>query len=156
MSLVDKNPLITSRPEPPKRPQQKINRVVIQRPMAREAVSNNKDESFFAGRQSMPAHEIGESLRSDSKVRNYFKQELGLGSDSKVDSEIKKIEEKLSKSAGGHITKSGIEKMIADEYWNEKRDLNEKMKGGITNEEIEELNRNKKINLFLKNKFGIK
>ena len=45
---------------------------------------------------------------------------------------------------------------MAEEYWNEKHYLEEKLKGGITTQESKEIARRKKINQFLNKKFGIK
>ena len=45
---------------------------------------------------------------------------------------------------------------MLEESWNEKNDVKEKLKGGVTAQEIKEIARRKKINQFLNKKFGIK
>lgn len=149
MPFINKNPLISNKPELPKKPDAKM----PQNPVIKK---EHKDESWFRGRPQVSKYEIGRSLRKDPKTRNYLKRELKLKNQKEVDAKITELEKRIPERFGGFIDKAEAKRSMYEEYWNEKRDIREKLKDGITVQESKEIAKRKKEGEFLKKKFGIK
>lgn len=144
MPFINKNPLISNRPELPKRPDPKI---IKKEP---------KSESLFGGKSQISRYEFKRYLEKNKDVRNELAKELKLKPWSpEMNAEIKKIEERVPKRFGGSIDIAEAKRSVVEEYWNAKYDVKEKMKGGITAREVKEINKRKKEDEFLKRKLGL-
>ncbi|OGZ63193.1 MAG: hypothetical protein A3C58_00040 [Candidatus Staskawiczbacteria bacterium RIFCSPHIGHO2_02_FULL_34_10] len=87
-------------------------------------------------------------LDKNTRFLEELARESGLEPESsEMKVEIERVKEKMSNFS---------KRSMAEEYWNEKHYLEEKLKGGITTQESKEIARRKKINQFLNKKFGIK
>ncbi len=149
MSFIEKNPLIVSKPEVPQKPANFKQELVHKMP--------SQDESFFKDRPRVSKREIEKSLEKDRQLRGALRRELRLSEGKDLNKQIDNIKEKLSGHYGSYITKLGAKKLLGHkEYWDEKRDIAEKMKGGITPQEKKEIDTNRGVVGFLKKKFGIK
>ena len=146
MPLFDKKPLVPSKSEPFKNPGLKITSPI-----------DNKKEDLFGGRSQVSRYELKNKFERDPKIRSELARKLKLSPYSQeMNDEIKKMEGKIPERFGSFIDKAEAKRLVADEYWNEKRDANEKSKDGITVQESKEIKKRETAFEFLKRKFGIK
>ena len=127
--------------------------------------AHSKDPSLFGGKSQVSKFHIHRALTKNPYLsvqeRDRIKREFRLPNKwGAVDKEMAKIEERaIDYNKDGMITKSELErsrKGTNSPYWKKKRDLAEKMKGGITKEESWEVAREAKREKFFKDKFGLK
>src|SRR3989344_817507 len=117
---------------------------------------NMEDKSFFKGRSQLARFEIKKSLEKNKAIRTELAKELKLKAYSKeMDAQLKKVQEMLPERFGGFIDKAEAKRAMYEEYWNKKYDLREKMKDGLTVQEIKEMKRREKAGEFLKKKLGL-
>lgn len=134
-----------NKPDPFKKPDSKI--PLFKKPLQK---IQGQGESFFEEGHQISRYKIDRSLRKNINTRNYLKRQLGLKSQKEVDEEISKLEGRIPKRFGGFIDSAEAKKLITEEYWNAKHDMQKNPK------DFKEIKKREKEYKFLKNKFRIK
>lgn len=126
------------------------------KPGARPSAPAQKDDSLLSEKSQVSRYEFEKSLRKDKDIREQLAKELKMKPYSpEMDAEVKDIKEKVPKIFGSYIDKMEAEKLERKQYWDEKHELQEMAKGGITPQESKEIAKSKIKNKFLKNLFGV-
>lgn len=120
-----------------------------------------QDESLFHGKSQITG--FNRSLEKNPEIRAKLAKKLGKKPYSpEVNAAIKEIEEKMKNvNRDGIITKKEIESMYdtrhpgVKNFWDQRHEVTEIRKGGITQKEGWEFTRKEKIRDFLKNLFGL-
>lgn len=128
--------------------------------------SKNQQDSqkpLLHGRSQVSVHELKKTLEKNPKVRRALAQKLGKKPYSReVEAAIKEMESEIPRNItqDGFISNLELKSMYDSrhsglkEYWDEKHERQKMSEGGITKEEISELERRKTVRSFLKNLFG--
>ena len=128
-----------------------------EKPAAKSSAPSEKEDKSLLGEKSQVARfEFEKSLRKNQEIRQELAKELKIRPNSpEMNAAIKDLKEKVPKIFGGYIDKREAERLKKKFYWDEKHELQEMAKDGITSQESKQLAKSKIKNNFLKRLFGI-
>ena len=122
-----------------------------------QAPGQKKDGFAIGGSQgSVSRYDLKRSLEKNQVIREKLARELQLKPYSpEMDKAIKDMEEGIPQSFGSYIDQQEVERLSEKQHQIERREANKMAGGGITYDEIKELQRSKTKASFLRRLFGL-